>query len=259
MPPYKPIEQRLTDKTQIDPETGCWNWTGSRDVGGYGNIRAARAHLGGKGTFQAHRVAYELHKGPIPDGMIVCHRCDNRACVNPDHLFLSDHHGNMRDMAQKARARLLTAEQVKEVVARLESGWSQGMLARAFNVSRSVIQAAIKRAASGDYGTASSSGIVPKYTKLSDNDRQKIIALLADGKDVSTIAREFNVDRKTVRNIRDAVATGRPMYGRRNPQAKLTDEIVAEAKRLYAEGHSQQAIAERLGLDQTTISRAVRR
>jgi HNH endonuclease/Helix-turn-helix domain len=76
---------------------GCWEWTGIRTVAGYGRC--------GKGGVRAHRVSYELTYGPIPDMMHVLHRCDNPPCVNPNHLFLGAQADNMRDMAQKGRAR----------------------------------------------------------------------------------------------------------------------------------------------------------
>jgi len=75
----------------------CWIWTGSLSNKGYGQIRA-----GGRNSL-AHRVSFELFRGPIPPGMWILHRCDNRRCVNPDHLFLGDCALNMQDCAAKGR------------------------------------------------------------------------------------------------------------------------------------------------------------
>jgi len=61
---------------------GCWEWTGARDQNGYGNLRIAGL------WYKAHRYAYELTHGPVPDGMKVCHRCNNPPCCRPDHLWL---------------------------------------------------------------------------------------------------------------------------------------------------------------------------
>lgn len=81
-----------------EPNTGCWLWTSYRSGNGYG-----RVSVGGK-MCQAHRVSWEAHKGAIPAGLCVLHRCDTRSCVNPDHLFLGTHNDNMTDMVRKGRS-----------------------------------------------------------------------------------------------------------------------------------------------------------
>lgn len=77
---------------------GCWSWSGAKAPYGYGvfNIK--------KKMVRAHRFSYELHIGPIPEGMQVLHRCDNPECANPDHLFLGTQLDNIRDMHEKKRA-----------------------------------------------------------------------------------------------------------------------------------------------------------
>lgn len=71
---------------------------------------------------RSHRLSWEIHRGPIPDGKWVLHRCNNTRCVNPDHLYLGDHKENMDDMARSKRAsqRKLTTEQVLEIRASAE-------------------------------------------------------------------------------------------------------------------------------------------
>jgi hypothetical protein len=81
--------------------SGCWEWTGTRNRDGYGQLKLK----GGKGyPFRAHRVAYEAAYGPIPDGMIVCHSCDNPPCCNPEHLWLGTHKDNAADRTAKRRS-----------------------------------------------------------------------------------------------------------------------------------------------------------
>lgn len=83
-------------------ESQCWEWTGATDPNGYGRL-AWNDRL-----WLAHRVSYTQHVGPIPDGISVCHRCDNPPCCNPAHLFLGTHADNVRDMWAKGRGKTPT-------------------------------------------------------------------------------------------------------------------------------------------------------
>lgn len=81
----------------VQRSTGCIEWTGSRTGDGYGQIFA-----NGR-TVKTHRLAWELVNGPIPDGLIVCHTCDNPPCCNVNHLFLGTHRDNAQDKERKRR------------------------------------------------------------------------------------------------------------------------------------------------------------
>lgn len=96
------LRQRFEAKYEPIPECGCWLWTAAENEKGYGVIG-----VGGRGTGKryAHRVSYELHVGPVPDGMCVLHKCDTPLCVNPDHLFLGTVADNVNDMTFKDRGK----------------------------------------------------------------------------------------------------------------------------------------------------------
>lgn len=114
----KSLRQRFSEKYRVDLKTGCWIWIGD-GAPSYGRIDLR--NQGGRVRF-AHHVSWELHYGPIPEGMNVLHRCDTPPCVNPKHLFLGDHQANMTDKAVKFRgAKSLTPELVSEIRSSTES------------------------------------------------------------------------------------------------------------------------------------------
>lgn len=118
------------------PESGCWIWLGAWSRHDYGIVS-----LGKNKCKFAHRFSWELSRGPIPDGLLVCHKCDVPACVNPDHLFLGTHRDNQIDCTRKGRSRFplkLTADDIPEIRSLLRKE-SQSAVAARFNVSQSNI------------------------------------------------------------------------------------------------------------------------
>lgn len=98
----KPVAERFWSR--VRKASGCWLWAGCFAGNGYGAIknRGRQDH--------AHRVSWELHYGEIPAGLCVLHHCDNRACVNPNHLFLGSHRDNALDCQRKGRANTARGE-----------------------------------------------------------------------------------------------------------------------------------------------------
>src|SRR3982750_2711117 len=106
---FKPrdINVRFWSKVDKQSDEECWNWMGSCIPFGYGQFGVTLEFLGvnspGRTMGRAHRVAWILTNGHIPDGLHVCHKCDNRTCCNPNHLFLGTAQDNVDDMMQKKR------------------------------------------------------------------------------------------------------------------------------------------------------------
>ena len=88
--------RRILSSVERVPESGCWIWMKTTN-GNYGQL-----HFHGRKEL-AHRASWIVHRGPIPGGMVICHRCDVRLCVNPDHLFVGTAKDNVSDMVRKGR------------------------------------------------------------------------------------------------------------------------------------------------------------
>jgi hypothetical protein len=145
-----PVRKWLSRRAVIGP--GCWNWIGYRDRDGYGRTAF---EVGPKREQMAHRVSFIRCRGPIPDGLVVMHKCDNPTCVRPTHLVLGTQRENIIDMIGKGRqaspqgeanhfARL-KASQVTELRMRRANGEDLNTLAAEFGIAPITASQIIRR------------------------------------------------------------------------------------------------------------------
>lgn len=139
---FRSIDERLLAKT-VKTST-CWLWTGAKGVMGHGQIQSDRNESPTRRLLMTHRVSWELHNGPIPEGLCVLHKCDVPNCIRPSHLFLGTKAQNSADMTAKARQKRgrdlpqakLTERQVRAI---RKSDATQKALASKYGVSQSLI------------------------------------------------------------------------------------------------------------------------
>ena len=132
--PRSDIYKRFFSK--VNKTQDCWEWQSTIKKDGYGSF-----HFNGRQE-QAHRVSYILNTGEIPEGMKILHKCDNRKCVNPDHLFIGTLVDNVKDMDSKQRRGTrskLTYDDVEQIKKLLADRYSQVVIGKMFGVCQNVI------------------------------------------------------------------------------------------------------------------------
>lgn len=152
--PTMPIKERLYSRVKKNPYSECWEWQGSTRRG-YGRLIVGSRSDGTRRSESAHRLSYLISIGSIPDGMEVCHKCDNPLCINPAHLFVGTKKENAADRDRKGRNIVFTGEEqpraklTKKAVqdARWERafrGTSFQKLANKYGVTKKTMQNAVK-------------------------------------------------------------------------------------------------------------------
>jgi hypothetical protein len=123
----------------------CWEWQGALTHRGYG-VKNNLCEDGKKHLIHAHRMAWVIFRGPIPEGIMVCHTCDNRKCCNPEHLFLGTAQENMDDKIAKGRhvnpplvALRFTAEEAETIKALSAAGKSFRTIAKMYDTSHRIV------------------------------------------------------------------------------------------------------------------------
>lgn len=135
----KPKKQ-LMDQISKNPTTGCWTWMGALFQGsGYGQFSN---RMLAKSPTTAHRASWEIHKGPIPEGKMILHKCDNRKCVNPEHLYVGNNSENMIDRSKRGYVHQmrLNEQKVREMRQLRQKGWPWRALAKRYGVHTNAVR-----------------------------------------------------------------------------------------------------------------------
>lgn len=209
---------KLLDRISVDAR-GCFNWTKSK-CKGYGRIMiGSRKIPGDRKPKYAHRVSYELFRGTIPPGIMVCHHCDNPACINPAHLFLGTSEDNLRDALRKGR--LPTGEENHNA-----------------KLTRDAISLACKQYKAGRSLRSISKDI---------------------GVDSTTLTKAVTGRTWTMDAIERIEVKASINVGEQNGSARLSVSNVMEIRSRCAAGETQASVAKAFGISQSTVSDIVRR
>lgn len=123
-----PLKARLERHTIPEPNSGCWLWAGAVSPNGYGTTRIGGRHGVTRGV---HQASWMVHRGSIPAGLFVCHHCDVKVCINPDHLYLGTAAQNTQDATDRGRikrgeerrnARL--SDEIVRTIRRMSAEWA---------------------------------------------------------------------------------------------------------------------------------------
>lgn len=257
----KTMAERLCGKYQIERASGCWLWTGTQFASGYGAVRS-----GGKGfrCIRADRASYEVHRACLGPHDVTEQTCGNRLCINPDHIVVN--------RSETEAARSLPGEEWRP-----SPGWEHYETS---NLGR------VRRALTAPNTPGTRRG---KVIKPCSNEGYQIVGLRRDGRTEMTSVHRMVVlafigpppspdhvvahwdgdpTNNRVENLRwatpsennqDTLRHGRVPLGEANKASRLTREAVAEIRRAYRPRKvSQQALADKFGVTQTTVSSVLR-
>lgn len=201
-------------------ENGCWLYGGRFFGNRYGQLQVAGR---GSGNVTAHRFSFELHHGLVPVGMFVCHKCDVRNCVNPEHLYVGTHEDNTRDIIERGRTAKNTGRCRPLDRMDVRFGHNRALAKE----QREQLKA--------EYASGA-------YTQMQLADRYRISQATVSA---------------TIRGVRNMGSGEHKPRRSGNFRRKLTAKQYVQIRELYRAGSTQQKLAVAFGCDQTTISRIV--
>lgn len=261
---------RFWAKVDRRGEDECWPWLASTRPSGYGRFAIGM----GRAT-SAHRFSFEVHRGPIPAGMFVCHHCDNPPCVNPAHLFVGTPRDNSRDAARKGRcapqrrpemyrgerqhsAKLSEAD-VVEIRRLFAGGAGVSELAQAFGVNSSAIYRVVRWKAWRHVPSERTESVRTRRA-LSEAEVLSIRERCFQGASFQKVTDEVGLDPKTVGLLargKTYQQYGGPISPRRRKRHLAPDQV-AELRARYAEGNiTQKALAPHFGLSESMVQKIV--
>lgn len=200
------IEQYIEKKPNV-----CWDWNGNINSSGYAHIK-----IGGRDSlrsYNAHRIAYLVYVGSIEKNKIVCHKCDNRKCCNPEHLFLGTYKDNMVDMVNKKRNMnpkgsqcswsKLNEDQVLKMLELFKNGKNCAEVAREFGIDRRSASDIKRGRKWGHIGDRSNIlKIRPHKKRINYELAKQIKQLFIEGNTVAEVTKKFNISRSTIDDIK---------------------------------------------------------
>lgn len=189
-------------------QDGCWDWKGYIARNGYAEIARSKNFS----IKHAHRISWMIHKGKIPEGLFICHKCDNPKCTNPDHLFIGTHQDNNKDRDEKGRtikgekvaSSILNDEQVREIKNLLSLDHSTSEIAKKFAISTTTA----KRINNGTlwkhipWPTEKKGNGKIDGRKLSEVQVREIKKLLKLGVPCSKLGRDYGVTKEAIHAIK---------------------------------------------------------
>lgn len=208
------LPQSAVEKILVNYEVvkDCWEWKGKKDKDGYGRLR-----VGGRITIRTNRAAWIVANGEIPNGKMICHKCDNPCCINPDHLYVGTAKDNATDRRNRGRSNnergslrwnsKLTEEQVRQISIDYVPGKdSQTEVAKKYGVSQATISHILRGANWKHVGVLPNHNMVKtmrkKQSKLGQDEKNEIRVLYQKEKiSQRELADKFHVSQQTISNI----------------------------------------------------------